>query len=138
MQELLDKTGAGRVTLRLDEPDEVFPVKAEALAPGVRPIKGDTSIDLRKIATYKWIKRELRPLIQTDCANEDPAPPRELVEHYGVGAQMLGPIVRNGELGGIISVHHVGGSREWKPEEVAALEDAVRRVTAALEQGQDD
>ena len=110
----------------------MFPVVAEALGPGARSIAGDSSIDLRAAATFKFLEREQRNLIQEDCAaGESPAPP-ELIEFYGVKAQMLAPIVRDGQLVGIVSVHYAPATREWTEEDVGALEDATRRVTEAL------
>lgn len=133
VEELLEATGASRVTIRLDAPDVVFPVVAEALAPGVRSIRGDDSIDLRRAATFRFLERELRQLVQSDClAGEHPAP-RELVELYGVRAQMLAPILRGGRLVGIVSVHDAARPREWGEGETAALNDAVERARVELE-----
>ena len=45
MEELLERTGASRTTLRVDDqPGKEYPVKAEALAPGVNSIAGDETI----------------------------------------------------------------------------------------------
>src|SRR3990172_9564471 len=93
MRELLEATRASRVTLRLDTPGEVFPVVAEALAPGVRSIRSATEIDLRKAGTFQFLAREWRLLIQADCLVDEPVAPPELIELYGVRAQMLAPIV---------------------------------------------
>ena len=128
MRELLDATNASRTTLRLDTPGEVFPVVAEALAPGARSIRGATEIDLRKARTFQFLARERRLLVQADCLVDEPVAPPELIELYGVRAQMLAPIVKDGELAGIISVHHAATPREWTEAEVAALEAAAERV----------
>jgi GAF domain-containing protein len=133
VEELLERTGATRTTLRLDRPGAVFPVAAEALAPGARSIRDETGIDLRKAATVQFLEREQRNLIQGDCgAGDYPAPP-ELIELYGVKAQMLAPIVRDGRLAGIVSVHYAPSTREWSAGDVEALDDAARRVLEELE-----
>jgi GAF domain-containing protein len=132
VQELLEKTDATRTTLRLDTPGDVFPVVAEARAPNVRSIAGDSSIDLKGAPTFKYLDRERRNLIQSDVAAGDhPAPP-ELIEFYGVKAQMLAPLVRQDRLVGIISVHYAPSTREWTEADVAALDDAARRTQEEL------
>ena len=133
MDELLARTGASRTTLRIDdEPGVEFPVKAEALAPGVNSIAGDNTIAIRASATFKWIDRERRVLVQGDLLTADPAPAPELMERYGGRAQMLAPVQRDGELVGLVSVHYVPGPREWTPEEIAAVEEIVERVEREL------
>ena len=135
IEELRGKTDATRTTLRLDTPGQVFPVVAEALGPGARSIAGDSSIDLRAAATFEYLDSQQRNLIQADCSAGDfPAPP-ELIEFYGVKAQMLAPLVRDGRLIGIISVHYAPSTREWTEEDVAALDDAARRVSDELAAG---
>ena len=135
LEELRDATAASRVTLRLDRPGETFPVVAEALAPGVTSIRGATEIDLRAARTFQYLERELRPLIQNDCRVGPYAAPRELVTQYDVKAQMLAPLVRDGRLAGIVSVHYAPAVRRWSVTDVTALEDAVARIDALLASG---
>ncbi len=139
LEDLLDLTTTSRTTVRFDMPDKNFhldTVAAEALAPGVHSLEDDTSInDLRKVPTYEFVEKERRILVQNDCLTADPAPPRALIDSYGVKAQMLGPIVRDDRVIGIISVHYTPGPREWSEKDVAALQDALERVRRALEQG---
>ncbi len=132
IETLLQRTGASRTTLRLDRPEGFFPVVAEALAPGIRSIAGDTSIDLRASATFQSLERDQQLLIQSDLLAADPAPPAELIELYGARAQMLAPVVRDDSLVGIVSVHYSQGSRTWTDDDVAALEEAVEQVLAEL------
>ncbi len=132
VEELLADTGASRTTLRLDRPDAVFPVVAEALAPGIGSIAGDTSIDLRGSPTFVFLANERRLLIQSDLLDTDHPPPPELIELYGARAQMLAPIVRDERLIGILSVHYAPGPREWTADNVAALERASEQVLTQL------
>jgi GAF domain-containing protein len=138
LEELLGSTGASRTTLRLDLADEdtgLDAVAAEALAPGVRSIRDDTSIrNLRGSSTVRFLDEHRRPLVQEDCLAADPAPPPELMELYGVRAQMVAPLVRESRLIGVISVHYVPGPREWSAEDVAALQKAVERVQRELDE----
>ena len=136
MEELLARTGAIRATLRVDEtPGVQFPVRAEALRPGARPLAGDTSFPMRTSPLFAWLERERRILVQEDCREADPAPARTLVDDYGVSAQMVAPVERDGEIVALVSVHDGPGLRRWTDEEVAALEEAVERVRHELSAG---
>jgi maleate isomerase len=137
LEELLRSTCTSRTTLRLDLPDQGFgldTVTAEALAPGVRSISDDTSIrNLRGTSTVRFLEEQRRPLVQNDCLADDLGPPPELIELYGVRAQMLAPIVREGRLAGVISVHYVPEPRQWSAEDIAALRETVERVQRELD-----
>src|SRR5215210_1687029 len=132
LEDLLRATDASRTTLRLDLSDQdagLDAVVAEALAPGARSIRDDTSIrNLRGVSTVRFLEEQRRPLVQNDCLADDLTPPSELIELYGVKAQMLAPIVRDDRLIGVISVHYVPGTRDWSSEDVAALREAAERV----------
>ncbi len=137
MEDLLRSTESSRTTLRLDLPDQdagLDAVVAEALAPGVRSLRGDTSIrNLCDVSTVRFLETQRRLLVQNDCSADDLAPPPELIELYGVKAQMLAPIVREDRLVGVISVHHAPGPRDWSAEDVAALREAIEHVQRELD-----
>lgn len=133
IEDLHEAIGASRTTLRLDKPEAVFPVVAEALAPGIRSIRDDQKIDLKRAATYEFLSSEQRILVQDDCTANDPPPPKELIEFYGVRAQMLAPLIRDGQLIGIISVHYAPGPREWTEDDVAVLERTAKAAQAELD-----
>src|SRR5215210_2734452 len=137
LEDLLRATDASRTTLRLDLPDQgagLDAVVAEALAPGVRSIRDDTSIrNLRGVSTVRFLEEQRRVLMQNDCLADDLAPPSELIELYGVRAQMLAPIVREDRLAGVLSVHYAPGPRDWSSEDVAVLQEAVERVQRELD-----
>ena len=135
MEELLERTGASRTTLRIDdEPGVEFPIKAEALAPGIDSIAGDPTLRVRVSATFQWVDRQRRLLVQDDLRDADPAPAPQLVEKYGARAQMLAPVVRGGEVVGLVSVHYAPGPRQWTEDEISAVEEIVERVERALEE----
>ena len=127
---------ASRVTLRLDAPERGFHVDdvvAEALTPGVRSLRHQTSIDQRAAGTIQWLERERRVLVQDDLRGVEPAPPPELVELYGTTAQMLGPLIRGDALIGWMSAHYNDGPRRWTAAEIVALEAAVSAVHQVLD-----
>jgi maleate isomerase len=132
MKALRESLNASRTTLRLDRPDENYPVAAEACAPDVPSIRHDNSIDQRNAATARWILREGRVLVVEDALTSDPAPPSAIVEVYGLRAFMMAPLARKDgrNLIGWISVHHNEGPRRWSRSEVDAVQAAVERVHA--------
>lgn len=132
VEETLAATQASRVTLRVDTPGAVFPVVAEACGEGVRSIREATEIDLRAAATFQWLSREQRTLVQRDCLRDDPIAPQALIDLYGVRAQILAPLVRHGRLVGIVSVHHAATPRVWAASEIAAAESAAHRALSLL------
>jgi len=95
VEKLLADVGASRVTVRLDRPDAVFPVVAEAMAPGINSIAGATTIDLKAAPTFVFLADEKPPLIQSDLLDTDVPAPQALLDLYGARAQMLAPILRN-------------------------------------------
>jgi len=107
-------------------------VVAEARADGVASIAAETSISQRGAATAQRLFETGTPLIQNDCDQADPPPPRELLTVYGVQAQMLGPISQDGRVIGWLSVHYAPSPREWSENDVAALERAMGRVEQVL------
>jgi pimeloyl-ACP methyl ester carboxylesterase len=125
IEELRVDTAASRTTLRLDTPAMNFPAVAEALAPGVKPIKHDYSLDQRGAATAQYILEKRKPLVQDDCAIADPAPPRALMDIYDVKAQMVAPVQNGSAVLGWVSVHYNQGPRHWSEDDVAALAHCV-------------
>ena len=135
LEELREATHAGRVTLRLESDDAPFPVVAETLALGAPSLLGDGRVDPTETPTFQLVERERRRLIQNDCSRDPPHPGADLIDLYGVRAQMLGPIEANGRLVGVISVHDTVGPREWTTTEIAALDTATRGIRELLTDG---
>ena len=131
-------TRATRTTLRIDLPDRglhVDDVAGEALAPGAASLRGQTAIDQRAAGSITWLAENRRVLVQNDVTGRvDPAPPPALMAVFGVTAQMLAPVVRDGAMPGWISVHHSGGARAWTDDDVSAVDAAVRELHRALDE----
>src|SRR2546430_856822 len=64
VEKLLADVGASRTTIRVDRPDAVFPVVAEATAPGINSIAGATSIDLKAAPTFIFLAEQKRPALR--------------------------------------------------------------------------
>jgi 3-oxoacyl-[acyl-carrier protein] reductase len=137
LADLRDATAAARTTFRVDLPERGIhcdDVAAEAIAPGVRSLRGQTAIDQRAAGSIQWLVANKRPLVQDDLRGPvDPPPPPQLMSVFGVTAQMLGPVVRGDMLTGWISVHFEKGPRHWTETDVKALEAAIERVQRELD-----
>lgn len=134
VRRLLAKTGASRVTLRQDVPgDYVFPVTHEALAPGVRSLLEERTVDLRTQPVLAELEQG-RQVVQDDsrAAYADVAFQRMLRAYGGLSAQIVTPILRDDRLVAIVSVHELRGPRVWKPAEVAAATLAADEVKPQL------
>jgi maleate isomerase len=136
LEELLRATRSSRTTIRLDLPRRnlgVDLVTAEAVADGVRSIRHDRSLDQWAMPTVQFIATRKRTLVQNDFESGDPPVADALMSVYGVQAQMLSPLARDGRVYGWISVHQTERPREWSATDVAAIEDACVRAQAAID-----
>jgi 3-oxoacyl-[acyl-carrier protein] reductase len=131
-------TRATRTTLRMDLPERglhVNDLAGEALAPGAVSLRGQTAIDQRAAGSITWLETNRRVLVQDDLTGRvDPAPPPQLMAVFGVTAQVLAPVVRDGAMQGWVSVHHAGGRRAWTADDVSAVDAAVRELHGALDE----
>jgi GAF domain-containing protein len=134
VERLLRQTKASRVTLRQDLPgDYAFPVTHEARAPGVGSLMAERSVDLRTQPVVAELA-EGRQVVQHDCraAYDDAAFHRMRRAYGGLAAQIVTPVLRNGRLVAILSVHELGAARTWTSEEAAAASDAAQEVHGLL------
>ena len=135
LAQLRETIGASRTTLRLDAPIYGFhidDVVAESVAPGENSLRGQTSINQRAAATAQWVETNRRLLVQSDLSTGESRAPDALIRLYGVKAQMLAPVEREGRLDGWISVHEARKTRVWTELEQDALLRAAERVRGEL------
>jgi GAF domain-containing protein len=131
---LLERTGASRVTLRQNVPGEyAFPVTHEALAPGVGSLREERTVDLRTQPVALEVAAG-RQVVQDDCAAayDDPAFHRMREVYGGLAAQIVTPVVRDGDVAGIVSLHQLGEPRRWTPDEIEACRAAAADVGGLL------
>jgi GAF domain-containing protein len=134
LQALLNGTGASRVTLREDVPgDYAFPVTHEALAPGVGSLLGERTVDLRSQPVALEVAAG-RQVVQDDCAQafDDPAFHRMRETYGGLAAQIVTPVLSDGRVAGIMSLHQLGSPRRWTKEEIEACRAAATRIGELL------
>jgi GAF domain-containing protein len=134
LERLLAETDASRCTLRLDLPGETFfPVVEEALAPGVQSIR-DVPTDLRSQPVVRELQTSLVQIVQDDCraASDDPRFHALMEAFGGVAAQIVTPVVVDGRLAGIVSLHQLGRPRAWTPREAGLAATSAADVAAIL------
>lgn len=133
---LREQVAVDRCTLRLEVDGEYFPVVHEALSAGTGSLIGDRKVSLQGQPVVEAILGGAEQVIQPDCAaaSDDPAFQAMLGHYGGMGAQIVTPVKDGGELLGIISLHHLGSTREWSQRELAlprAGAALVRRLVAS-------
>jgi GAF domain-containing protein len=134
LDELLATTRASRITLRQDLPGETFPVTHEALSSGVASIRGVTAPNMSTQPVVLAVTGG-RQVVQDDCERLYPADEdfHEMRSRYGgLRAQIVTPIVVDGRVGAILSVHQLGASRAWGDQEVGACAQAAERISSLL------
>lgn len=134
LDELLARTGASRVTLRQDVPgDDAFPVTHEALAPGTGSLRDERTVDLRAQPVVRQLVQG-EQVVQADsrAAFDDPAYQRMLEAYGGIAAQIVTPVLVDGVLVAIVSLHHLGEPRRWTDEEAELCTTAAERIRALL------
>jgi GAF domain-containing protein len=135
VDDLRETVDVHRGTLRLDVADEYFPVVHESRTTGTGTLIGDRSVSLEGQPVVTAILAGAEQVVQPDCrsASDDPAFQAMLAHYGGLGAQIVTPVRDGTALVGIISLHHLGGSRDWSARELAlgrAGAELVRRLMA--------
>jgi len=131
--ELLAATRASRVTLRQDVPGDVFPVTNEVVADGAEPITDVATPDMARQPVVLEVQQG-RQVVQDDCLAASHEPHfREMLELYGgLRAQIVTPIVRDGRVAAIVSLHQLGRTRHWTDAEIATASETARKVGELL------
>jgi GAF domain-containing protein len=130
LEGLLAELGASRVTLRAGEG---FPVVEEALAPGVGSLREERTVDLSRQPVAIEVSAG-RQVVHDDsaAAYEDPAYQRMREVYGGLDAQIVTPVLVDGEVAAILSLHQLGTTRRWTEAEAASCREAAARLAQLL------
>jgi len=134
LADLLERTAASRVTLRQNLPGEyTFPVTHEALASGVGSLREERTVDLRTQPVALEVAAG-RQVVQDDCATayDDPDFHRMRETYGGLAAQIVTPVVLDGAVAGIVSLHQLGAARRWAEDEIETCRAVAARVGELL------
>lgn len=125
IEHLLLVTGASRAMLQVRQYGADFAIAAEAVQHGQRQVRNTQSADDAPLLTVSGGLTEIRQDMHKDAA----AGPDD------VCARLCAPVMRDGALVGVISLHHCGAPRVWTTADHIELERSAARVLAALEAG---
>jgi GAF domain-containing protein len=94
----------------------------------------DTEVSLKGQPVVVALTSGEPQVVQHDsaAASDDPAFQRMLSSYGGMGAQIVTAVRVDGALLGIISLHHLGGTRTWSDAEIALASDAAALVARML------
>ncbi len=134
LRRLLEETGATRVTLRSERPDDFYPVTHETLSPGAISIRDGAGVDLRGQPVARLLEETGEQVVQHDCATafDDPAFQLMLEAYGGLASQIVTPILEGGRLVAILSLHQCGEPRTWTDDEIALAAGTADRVKEIL------
>ena len=131
---LREAVAVQRCTLRLEVEGDVFPVVHESVVAPAHSLIGDRRVALPGQPVVEALLGGTDQVIQPDtrAASGDPAFMRMLDLYDGMGAQIVTAVRRGGRLLGMISLHQLGGPREWTPEEAALARGAAELVARMI------
>ncbi|MGW1551574.1 GAF domain-containing protein [Streptomyces sp. NPDC002346] len=126
---------ASRVTVRLADDEGNGRLVAESVAAGQVRLSTQPPIDTADQMTYPHVIATAEVLVQSDCRTDPIRPPAELVDAYGVRAQIVAPIKRSDRVRGALSIHQAGHVRDWSGPEIDLVKQAELVVETLLARG---
>ena len=135
IEQLLAELDVQRVTVRVDVPDAVFPVRYEVLAPGVGSLRDDTT-DMTKQPVPRVLEEHGGQVVQEDAAAAFPgdAAFHEMRERFGgMRAQIVTGCYRDGELVALLSIHDLRAPRTFGDAERGRCRAAATAIAEMLD-----
>jgi GAF domain-containing protein len=129
-----------RCTIRLDVDGDFFPVVHESLVAPAHSLIDERRIELRGQPVIEAMLAGADQVVQPDtrAASDDPEFRRMLEIYDGMGAQIVTPARIDGRIAGVISLHHLGGPREWTARETELARAAAALLARILDDDDDD
>jgi GAF domain-containing protein len=137
VSELRETVAVDRCTLRLEVAGEFFPVVHESRTTRAGTLVGDREIPLQGQPVVEALLSGVEQVVQADsaAASADPAFQRMLRHYGGLGAQIVTPVREGERLLGIISLHHLEGTRAWSEPELALARAGAELVARLIGDG---
>jgi GAF domain-containing protein len=135
LEELRAELGVQRATVRVDVPDDVFPVRFEVLAPGVASLRADTT-DMARQPVPRVLAERGGQVVQEDAAAAFPGDSdfHEMRERFGgLRAQIVTGCYRDGRLLALLSVHDLRGPRSFGDGERGLCRAAATAIAGMLD-----
>ena len=123
-----------RCTLRLDVPDDVFPIVHDALAEPAGSLIHDRRVDQRAQPVVAALLGGAAQVVQADTrqASDDPAFLAMLEVYGGMQAQIVTAVRDDGRLVGILSLHELRGPRDWTSDEISLARAGANMIGCLL------
>ena len=127
--------GCDRVLVHQFQPDWSGVILAESVLPGWRSALGNRIQDSCLQAKASTLYSSEEPIVVNDiyAAGYTPCHIR-LLEQYQVKANLVVPILVQGQLWGLLIGQQCAESRDWQPEDVTLLQDLAVQLAIALQQ----
>ena len=124
IESLLLATAAGRAMLQLARPDGGFAIEAEAVQHGQPQLRHHApeagALDAKTLAL---LEQDKAIIVQDDLAQAQAS--------GGITTRMLGPLILDGRLAGVISLHSPE-PRQWSAQDKTAMADAQAKLSTIL------
>ena len=125
VESLLLATGASRAMLQLAGPGGRFAVEAEAVQHGQRQIRHGADASAHDQQAVESLLRDAQILVEHNLEQADPSGSDR------IRARMLAPLFRDGQLVGVIALHHSSEPR-WSTRDKDAMLDAQAKILGVL------
>ena len=124
IESLLLATAAGRAILQLTRADGAFAIEAEAVQHGQQQLRHQTpDVGAPDAKTLALLERDKAIIVQDDLPQAQAS--------GGITTRMLAPLIPDGRLAGVISLHS-GEARQWSAQDKSAMADAQAKLSAIL------
>ena len=121
---LLLATGASRAMLQLARADGGFAIEAEAVQHAQQQLRHQAldagTLDAKTLAL---LERDKAILVEDDRAQAQVS--------GGITTRMLAPLILDGRLAGVISLHSPE-ARQWSPQDKSAMADAQAKISEVM------
>lgn len=125
-----------RVVIYQLNPDRTGTIVAEAVTSGWRKILGQTVDDpFREDLIEAYRNGRVRTMHDVD-SEEIADCHRDILEGFEIRASIVAPVLRQGQLLGLVCAHQCSGPRVWKDEEVSLFSQLAIQLNFALEQAE--
>ena len=133
VENLLLVTGASRAILHLARPDRGLSIEAEAVQHAQHQIRYcGSDIDVLDAQTIETLAQSEDVLTEENLEPADAAASNPRADTDHIKARMLAPLIRDGRLAGVISLHHSSQSR-WSADVKNAMLAARTKFLGLLD-----
>lgn len=127
---------ADRVVIYQFNPDWTGTIIAESVASGWRKILNEVVDDPFREGLIEEYRNGRVRSMDNVAAEEIAACHRDILDGFEIRASIVAPLLRQGNLLGLISVHQCAAARYWQPSEINLVSQLAIQLTFALEQAE--